>query len=102
MRARRLKGLREERSESEAYMSSNKSCALMNRPRYPFCRDFSNNPDAKPVFPTPGSPIKMIFSALARIIHEGCETGTFRSEIAPRSQQPVVNDQKVRFQTHQG
>src|ERR1039458_5641585 len=62
-RARRLTSLREERSASEAYISSNRSWARTNCPRRPFCRALRSWEEARPVFPTPAAPMKTIFSA---------------------------------------
>src|ERR1039458_8422265 len=63
-RARRLTSLREERSASEAYISSNRSWARTNCPRRPFCRALRSWEEARPVFPTPAAPMKTIFSDL--------------------------------------
>src|SRR6516164_8510509 len=37
----------------------------MNWQRYPFSSAFNNRPDASPVLPTPGGPLRTRFSALA-------------------------------------
>src|SRR5450759_4298410 len=64
-RARRLSNWRVERSPSDAYISSNRSCARMSWQRWPFCKAFNRSPQASPVLPTPVVPTNTRFSCLA-------------------------------------
>src|SRR3989337_2406075 len=63
-RARRSMSLREERSASEAYRSSKRSWALMNRARWPFWSALSMSPVARPDLPTPVGPMKTMLVAV--------------------------------------